>query len=277
MRGRAIDLTGQAFGKWKVLRRHDERSPRGAVSWVCKCECGTLGKIPTGNLRGGRSTQCKRCGTPEKNENATSRHPLYQTWSTRVKHDCVKSWNDFYTFVADVEPKEAKSLRKRNPSKPFGPQNFMWSDNLTNIEDEEFVCGIHKTRRQWAKSLGISKQRIYQLIAEWGSLEDALRERAKDAGLDLESLIKQGVDAMAERLTNYQFQNDRRKQKYPWKEWADGSVWRVKQGEDFTCSIKSFRTGLALHARNNGLALKTRVDFEDDDVLIFQFSQPEGE
>lgn len=59
-----IDLTGQKFGKWTVLKRA-ENGAAGATRWLCECECGTIKSVPGGNLRNGSSTSCG-CDRAEK-------------------------------------------------------------------------------------------------------------------------------------------------------------------------------------------------------------------
>ena len=52
-----IDITGQKFGKWTVLKRV-ENSKDNQAQWLCECECGkqkiVLGKV----LRNGTSASC---------------------------------------------------------------------------------------------------------------------------------------------------------------------------------------------------------------------------
>lgn len=63
-----IDMTGQEYGPWKVLRRDLEvRSPDG--HWVCQCRCGVEKKKVRGwNLRNNVVVKCRNCGIrwPEK-------------------------------------------------------------------------------------------------------------------------------------------------------------------------------------------------------------------
>lgn len=47
-----IDLTGQKFGHWTVLK-YDKNS-----KWICQCECGTIKSVNTVSLRKGTSTSC---------------------------------------------------------------------------------------------------------------------------------------------------------------------------------------------------------------------------
>jgi hypothetical protein len=64
-----------------------------------------------------------------------------------------------------------------------------------------------------------------------------------------------------------------RGQVHPWDEWADGRVWKVKQGEDFQSAVESFRTQLYGKAR----ALGKKLDiFVEADSVTFQFLEQDG-
>lgn len=54
------DLTGQLFGKWKVLENLGKNS-HDDIHYKCQCECGTVRKVTGSSLRMGRSTHCKKC------------------------------------------------------------------------------------------------------------------------------------------------------------------------------------------------------------------------
>jgi hypothetical protein len=53
---------------------------------------------------------------------------------------------------------------------------------------------------------------------------------------------------------------------YPWDEWFDGNFWRLIQGEDFDCSIRSMEHQLRKKAVSKGL--KVSVNQEDDGVVV---------
>lgn len=59
---RTIDMTGRRFGSWTVLRYAGVTSQRKTV-WECRCDCGQTSDVQGGNLRSGKSTQCRDCGT----------------------------------------------------------------------------------------------------------------------------------------------------------------------------------------------------------------------
>lgn len=55
---KAIDLTGNKFGKLKVLERA-ESSPDGkSIYWLCKCDCGKTAVVRGDALRNQRTSSC---------------------------------------------------------------------------------------------------------------------------------------------------------------------------------------------------------------------------
>ena len=51
-----IDLTGQTFGRWKVLKKAPSAGKK--AYWTCQCQCGTIRDVAAQSLRDGRSTSC---------------------------------------------------------------------------------------------------------------------------------------------------------------------------------------------------------------------------
>ena len=51
-----VDLTGQRFGRWAVVRR-GANNAHGQARWNCVCDCpdGSAGLVLGGSLRGGRN------------------------------------------------------------------------------------------------------------------------------------------------------------------------------------------------------------------------------
>lgn len=65
--GKALDLTGQRFGRLIVIER--DFSKKG-VYWICQCECGNIKSIASRHLRSGATLSCgclQRQRTHEKN------------------------------------------------------------------------------------------------------------------------------------------------------------------------------------------------------------------
>jgi hypothetical protein len=61
-----IDLTGQTFFYWKVIKKVENERQNGKVLWECECKCGTKRNITTGNLN---SLVSKSCGCYQKEVN----------------------------------------------------------------------------------------------------------------------------------------------------------------------------------------------------------------
>lgn len=58
---KAIDLTGQKFGKLTVIEKDKPYYTSGGhkqVKWLCKCECGNVVSVTSANLRSGNTTSC---------------------------------------------------------------------------------------------------------------------------------------------------------------------------------------------------------------------------
>lgn len=61
---RPIDLTGQRFGRWTVLKRQGNKfygDRYGSTSfpiWLCRCDCGTEALVLGNNLKSGRTKSC---------------------------------------------------------------------------------------------------------------------------------------------------------------------------------------------------------------------------
>jgi hypothetical protein len=65
MTRRAVELTGQTFGAWTVIKRVLLASPK--VMWQCRCECGTIRSVAGHSLTSGgtRSCGCRKRDNPQ--------------------------------------------------------------------------------------------------------------------------------------------------------------------------------------------------------------------
>lgn len=76
---------------------------------------------------------------------------------------------------------------------------------------------------------------------------------------------------MATRLERFEFGRGYQS-KYPWHQWLDGSIWKVVQGEDFTCKTPSMWTTLTNKAKKTGMKLQARI-VDDNHAVVFQFTK----
>lgn len=47
--------------------------------------------------------------------------------------------------------------------------------------------------------------------------------------------------------------------KYPWNEWADGSIWELVKGEDYQSKTNSMRMNVYKYADKNRLTVKSQI------------------
>lgn len=67
-----IDLTGQKFGHWTVIKRAENKGRK--VAWTCRCDCGTEKDILGESLRYGKSTSCGCSSITEKKIEASKQN-----------------------------------------------------------------------------------------------------------------------------------------------------------------------------------------------------------
>ena len=55
-----IDLTGQRFGRWTVLKKMPKQEYKTTSSawWLCRCDCGKEAIVSSASLRKGTSKSC---------------------------------------------------------------------------------------------------------------------------------------------------------------------------------------------------------------------------
>ena len=52
------NLVGKVFGHLTVIAKSDERGTQNEYKWLCRCDCGRLTTVSTGQLNSGQTTSC---------------------------------------------------------------------------------------------------------------------------------------------------------------------------------------------------------------------------
>lgn len=74
------DLTGQRFGRYRVIARSGANTKGGNARWKCKCDCGATSIVPGGNLTRGTAKSCG-CLVREMNtKHGQSHTPQYAAY-----------------------------------------------------------------------------------------------------------------------------------------------------------------------------------------------------
>ena len=107
-------------------------------------------------------------------------HPLYASWNyhKRLKNGLDPEWfNDFWVFVSAVGERPGNyTLRKLDPKKPLGPNNWLWKDPIDNSDTKKY-------QQQWRKR-NPEKSKHHNLKKQYGiGLEDYEKMAADQGGL----------------------------------------------------------------------------------------------
>lgn len=78
---KAIDLTGQRFGRWVVIRFAGTEKWRDA-RWLCRCDCERKAIVRGSSLRSGTSHQCMQCAKTTHEQTGTH---LYRMWEHMIQ------------------------------------------------------------------------------------------------------------------------------------------------------------------------------------------------
>lgn len=208
-----IDLSGQTFGRLRVLSRAENRSMgvfRGtAVAWHCACECGTLTIVRSGKLRSGSTNSCG-CLHKDRSSDVNFKHGQssypnngrvtkeYNTWALMRKR-CLKPntraykeyggrgikicerWNSFENFFADMGPAPTKlhSLDRIDVNGPYAPENCRWATDKMQARNKRttvYLTALGETRpmAEWAELMGIQNKRIHARLKRGWDVERAI-------------------------------------------------------------------------------------------------------
>jgi hypothetical protein len=154
-----IDISGQRFGRLKVVQRAPKkRTSGGGAKWVCNCDCGARSIVGGSDLRSGRIVSCGCHGRQTGLINITHgdlRHykktPEYVAWRTMLARCnnpgndafqwygakgigvCEKWRSDFAAFLADLgrKPNPNLVLGRIDKDGDYEPDNCVWMEKKT--------------------------------------------------------------------------------------------------------------------------------------------------
>lgn len=182
------DLRGKRFGELIVLGYHERhRHKTGAnTHWWCKCWlCKRIVSVIGGNLRGSKSTRCNSCAKTQAGKllgkasktHGLSRVPLYMAWRNAKNLGILcDEWAACYeTFSTAIgrRPSNAQ-LRRYNPSKPFGPTNWMWltADAKLDRAVKKLQDAIGNHTPEFAAQMRkVSRQRRHQVLCQYQEMK----------------------------------------------------------------------------------------------------------
>lgn len=166
------DLTGQRFGRWRIVGYSHTDHNRRSAFWLCECDCGTRRSVSGNSLRMGDTKSCG-CLHRETVSNSSKIHRFkhghsankkisreYYIWVAmrqRCENDNDKSypnyggrgirvcdrWKSFKNFIEDIglKPTSAHTLERKNVNGDYALYNCKWATR------KEQAANTRKTRR----------------------------------------------------------------------------------------------------------------------------------
>ena len=154
-----IDLSGQVFGRWSVVKSSSARGLDRGVLWECVCSCGNIKEVSSNSLRSGKSRSCG-CLSREILLATNTTHgltgtPLYRTW-VALKDRCYNKsakyyknyggrgikvcnkWREsFENFYEDMIGgyKKGLQLDRVNNDKGYSKDNCRWTTCQQNLQN----------------------------------------------------------------------------------------------------------------------------------------------
>lgn len=179
-RARAVDITGQTFGRLTVVAfdrfYYTPNGTKRAV-WLCRCECGKEISVNGCSLKSGNT---KGCGcVPSGRRHGFNSHPLRHIWNGIMRrcHNPLdkdyenyggrgifvcQRWHDFINFAEDMSPRPSLeySVGRLDNDGPYDPENCRWETVVQqgrNKRSSRFVTvgNDSATVSEWAERTGI--------------------------------------------------------------------------------------------------------------------------
>lgn len=199
---KALDLTGQTFGRLTALRVEHKSRHRG---WVCRCQCGNEKWVMTGSLTDGHTRSCG-CFDRERRVKhgfaikGKARPRTYQAWADMIQRcqnanllsyknyggdgiQVCPEWRDFATFLRDMgEAPPGTSLDRIDNDADYAPGNCRWAtrrEQANNRRTNSVLTAFGKTQTiaQWARELNLCEDTLRHRLTRYGwSAERALTE-----------------------------------------------------------------------------------------------------
>lgn len=178
-----IDLTGQKFGRLRVLARSPGLTNAGYPTWNCICECGTELTVSGKCLKRGhqKSCGCLRKETSPKNavthghtrKSAGRGTPEYNSWKSMIQRclnleatgherygECgikvCDRWLLFENFLSDMGLRPPGHSLDRFPDKHgnYEPGNVRWATPLQQASNKRRRADIEAARRREREESG---------------------------------------------------------------------------------------------------------------------------
>ena len=152
---KALDLTGQKFGKLTYLKPL-KPNKHGSVLWLCECECGNMSEVTTGNRHNTKS--CSLSCLMHSKSAVARKTGLWDC----PKHGIVKAVKAAYTCFECPECRNTQKSQKRKDLKQLavdflggecekcGYDDCLASLDFHHIDSNEKDFNIARKATKWS-------------------------------------------------------------------------------------------------------------------------------
>ena len=220
-----IDLTGQYFGRLKVLCYYNTADDKDRkAKWLCECACGRFKVISGKSLRDGDTKSCGCIKEEQKHPLCNTRlHSIWKNMKTRcylpskpcfkrygargivVCNDWKNSFSSFAEWAIGSGYRDSLTLDRIDNNGDYTPKNCRWvtrQRQSNNMASNHLVTfnGRTQTLMDWSRETGIPHSTLWKRLKEGWTEEEALTikptvgtngyngERLRSRRADLESL-----------------------------------------------------------------------------------------
>lgn len=198
---RIKDLRNNQYGRLTVIRPMEYRSHKGSIVWECKCACGNMCYVDSGNLISGNTQSCG-CYRLERLKTKITKHGMknkrvYDIWvlmRDRCNNPNSKSyvhyggrgikvcdeWNDFITFYNDMgEPRITDTIERINVNGNYEKSNCIWipknkQGRNRTVNKILSYNGVSKCLAEWSDITGINYYTLHKRLRCGWSIQDTL-------------------------------------------------------------------------------------------------------
>lgn len=168
--GKALDLTGQKFGRLTVIEK-TERRQNSSIIWKCKCSCGKIHFSIGSPLIDGRTKSCGCYKLGLHTSHGKHLSPTYCTWGHMVNRcsnpnndgwhlyggrgiKVCDRWLKFENFYHDMGERPIGKTLDRYPNKNgnYEPSNTRWAtpkEQSNNTNSQFWFLGYHEKTGEW--------------------------------------------------------------------------------------------------------------------------------
>lgn len=209
--GSFVDLTGQRFGRYIVIRRAEDYvlpSGKRKTMWLCQCDCGNIKSVLSTSLISGSVVSCgcykkDHDHTRNMTHGATLNHKptrLYKVWDG-MKARCYNPKKNYYSIYGgrgigmcdewhhSFEAfrdwalangyNDSLSIDRIDADGDYCPENCRWAtvkEQSNNKRNNVFITynGETKTIAQWSEATGFPFHTIRRRYVDGWNIKDVL-------------------------------------------------------------------------------------------------------